>query len=71
MNAAAIDAALQCRMDRLVGSLEIEKHADLVVLEEGPLTIDPVAIKSIKVVATWLDGSAVTPRDDGWTKQAE
>jgi predicted amidohydrolase YtcJ len=44
-------------MDRLVGSLEIEKHAYLVGLEEGPLTIDPVAIKSIKVVATWLEGT--------------
>jgi predicted amidohydrolase YtcJ len=56
VRAMTIDAAWQCRMDNITGSLEIGKYADLVVLDRDPLTIEPGAIRSTKVVETWLEG---------------
>ena len=41
------------------GSLEVGKLADLVVLDENPLTIDPAKLSSIKVVQTIKEGVSV------------
>ncbi len=46
------NAAYQNCEEDIKGSLEVGKLADFVVLEENPLTIDPVKIKDIKVLAT-------------------
>jgi predicted amidohydrolase YtcJ len=51
-----LDAAWQCRMDDITGSLEPGKQADLVRLEKDPTAVQPTSIKSIKVVETWLEG---------------
>lgn len=51
-----IDAAWQCRMDDIVGSLEAGKYADLALLEDDPTAVDPIAIETIKVSETWLAG---------------
>lgn len=51
-----IDAANQCRMDDICGSLEVGKYADLTVLEKDPTKVDPMNIESIKVSETWLAG---------------
>jgi predicted amidohydrolase YtcJ len=51
--------AWQLRMDHLVGSLEVGKQADLVLLDRDPRAVDPTTIGSIKVVETWLDGQRV------------
>ncbi|GAB4212195.1 MAG: amidohydrolase [Rhodoferax sp.] len=51
-----IDAAWQCHLDRVCGSLEVGKAADLVVLAQDPLTVDPDRIGQIAVRSTWLDG---------------
>jgi len=42
-----------------VGSIEVGKAADFVVLKENPLTVDPMHIKDIKVLMTIVDGEVV------------
>lgn len=56
-----IDAAYQLRMENLVGSLEVGKRADLVVLAEDLFAIDPYEIHGVPVVLTMMDG-AITHR---------
>lgn len=55
-----IDAAYQLMLDDKVGSLEVGKQADLVILEKNPRQTDPVQIRNIKVKETWIDGKPVT-----------
>ncbi|WCO68146.1 amidohydrolase family protein [Iamia majanohamensis] len=56
LRAVTADAAWQCRVDHLAGSLEPGKAADLAVLEEDPTAVDPARIGDIAVSETWLDG---------------
>ena len=56
LRAVTIDAAWQCQMDNLVGSLEPGKYADLVILDRDPFRIPPEEIGKIKVQETWLEG---------------
>ncbi|KQW79788.1 amidohydrolase family protein [Brevundimonas sp. Root1279] len=56
LRAVTLDAAWQCKMDVLCGSLEPGKYADLAVLEQDPTTIDPSRISAIPVSQTWLAG---------------
>jgi predicted amidohydrolase YtcJ len=42
--------------DHEVGSLEVGKLADFVVLEKNPRTTAPAQISEIKVLETWVDG---------------
>ncbi len=57
LRAMTIDAAYQARMDHAVGSLEVGKYADLVVLEEDPHKVDPTRLSQIKVRETWVEGA--------------
>lgn len=54
-----INAAWQIHEDADKGSLAAGKRADLVVLNENPLTIAPEKIADIKVVATIKDGKTI------------
>ena len=54
-----INAAYHCHMDDIVGSIEKKKCADLVVLDQDPMKIDPKEIINIKVTQTWFDGRLV------------
>jgi predicted amidohydrolase YtcJ len=56
LKAVTIDAAWQCRMDNIVGSLEPGKYADLALLERDPTAVNPTEIAKIKVSETWLGG---------------
>jgi len=56
LRAVTIDAAWQCRMDNIVGSLEPGKLADLAILERDPTATDPSGISKIKISETWLAG---------------
>ena len=56
IRAVTIDAAYQIFADNLVGSLEVGKQADLVILEKNPRTTSPAEIRNIKVKSTWVDG---------------
>jgi predicted amidohydrolase YtcJ len=50
------DAAWQVHMDHALGTLEPGKYADLVILDEDPLTIDPTRLSAIAVRETWVEG---------------
>ena len=43
------------------GSLQAGKLADLVILDKNPLTVDPVAVKDIKIVETITEGGTIDP----------
>ena len=56
LRAVTIDAARQLFMEEKVGSLEAGKVADLAVLSENPLTIEPDRLDQIRVIATYRGG---------------
>lgn len=55
-----INPASSLFLDGKVGSLEVGKLADLVVLSTDPTKVKPSDIRGIKVLATWLDGRQVS-----------
>ena len=56
LRAITIDAAWQTHCDDVLGSLEVGKYADLVLLSADPRTVDPDAIGAIEVLETRLGG---------------
>src|SRR5262245_21517809 len=56
LRAVTIDAAWQCRMEHISGSLDAGKYADFAVLERDPTRVNPTEIRKIKVSETWLAG---------------
>ncbi|MFQ4147668.1 amidohydrolase family protein [Arthrobacter sp. LAPM80] len=56
LRAVTIDAAGQCRADDITGSIEVGKYADLVLLEENPLGVEPTSTERIAVSQTLLAG---------------
>jgi len=57
LRAVTIDAAWQTHSDDVLGSLEVGKYADLVLLSADPQSVDPEAIAAIEVVGTRLGGA--------------
>jgi len=57
-----IDAAYQIFADQLVGSLELGKQADLVILEKNLRKTKPEEIRNIKVILTWIDSKWVSQK---------
>ncbi len=54
------NAAWQCHAEKWVGSLEEEKMADYIILNEDPITrASPVGIRNIPVLETWVGGRRV------------
>lgn len=51
-----IDAAYALGQDSVIGSLEPGKLADVVVVSDSPLTVDPDAINDIQVLMTMVGG---------------
>jgi hypothetical protein len=56
LRAVTISAAYQLHLDHEIGSLEAGKRADLAVLSEDPLSVDPLRIRDITVRGTMLGG---------------
>lgn len=56
IRAVTIDAAYEMFSDDKIGSLEVGKQADLVVLEKNPRKTPIEQIRNIKVRSTWIDG---------------
>jgi predicted amidohydrolase YtcJ len=54
-----IDAAYQLHMEDEIGSIEVGKKADLVVLDQDIFAVDPYAIHKTGVVLTVMDGDIV------------
>lgn len=52
-----LEGAVSLGRERELGSLEVGKRADFVVLGENPLEVDGEAIAEIPVLSTWVDGS--------------
>jgi predicted amidohydrolase YtcJ len=59
LKAITIDAAYMNREEKSKGSLEVGKLADLVIVSENPLTVDPMKIKDIRVLETIKEGRTV------------
>ena len=58
-----INVAQQYGEQASKGSLEAGKLADLVVLDQNPLKVEPMKIKDVKVVETIKDGKTIYRRD--------
>lgn len=56
LHAITLGAAWTLKLDAEIGSIECGKRADLCVLEDDPLTIDPMALKDVRVWGTMLSG---------------
>lgn len=59
IRALTSEAAWQLFSDHEVGSLEVGKLADLVILDSDPRLVDPDAIRTIRVSETWMNGAQV------------
>jgi predicted amidohydrolase YtcJ len=62
LRAQTLDAAWQLQADDIVGSLEVGKYADLVVLSADPYSVDPAELPGLSVEATYLAGEQVYER---------
>jgi predicted amidohydrolase YtcJ len=62
IRAQTIDAAWQLFADNVIGSLEVGKYADLVVVSADPLSVPAEAIADLEVQATYLAGRQVYPK---------
>ena len=56
LRAVTISAAYQLHMDHEIGSLEAGKRADFAILEDDPLSVEPMQIRDIGVWGTVLGG---------------
>ena len=59
LQAATINAAYNLGMDKEIGSIEVGKKADLVVLSENILEIEPNKISEVAVLYTIMNGKLV------------
>jgi predicted amidohydrolase YtcJ len=59
IRAQTIDAAWQLFADDVIGSLEVGKYADMVVLSRDPRAVPPEEIADLDVRATFLAGRQV------------
>jgi len=59
IRAQTLDAAWQLFSDDVIGSVEVGKYADLVVLSADPRTVPPEQIADLEIRATYLAGRQV------------
>jgi predicted amidohydrolase YtcJ len=62
LKAMTINVAQQYGEQASKGSLEAGKQADLVILDQNPLKVEPIKIKDIKVVETIKEGKTIYQR---------
>jgi predicted amidohydrolase YtcJ len=59
IRALTSEAAWQLYSEHEIGSLEVGKLADFVILDNDPRNVEPDKIQNIKVLETWMDGNQV------------
>jgi len=59
LKASTINAAYQYHEEETKGSIEVGKLADLIIIDQDPLTIDPDKLKDIKVLETIKEGQTI------------
>jgi predicted amidohydrolase YtcJ len=59
LKAYTINGAWQAGQENLTGSIEVGKAADLIVLQRNLFEVDPMHIKDVKVMQTFLEGELV------------
>ena len=63
LKSITINAAYQYFEEKSKGTIEVGKLADLVILSNNPLTVNPAAIKDIKVIETIKEGQTIYRAD--------
>jgi predicted amidohydrolase YtcJ len=63
LRATTIDAAYQVFKEKEVGSIEVGKYADLVILDDTLLDVAPYDIKDVKVDQTFVGGVSIFQRN--------
>ena len=58
LHALTLGAAYTLKLDHLIGSIEVGKMADFAVLDENPLEVDTLSLKTINVWGTIVSGTA-------------
>ena len=64
IKAVTTHAAWQLMSENEIGSLEVGKYADIVILEKDPRKVEPTSISEIKVFETWLNGKKVYQQEE-------
>jgi len=59
LNAYTLNGAFASLEEDIKGSLEVGKLADFVILSQDITLIDPVAIKDVQILATYVGGQKV------------
>lgn len=60
LKAVTIYPAMQLGMADKVGTLEVGKYADFVILERNPAEVEVDTISQIQILETWMNGEKVT-----------
>lgn len=58
IKAVTLGAAYNMHEEHRLGTLKVGKKADYVILQQNPLTIDPMKIKDIKILETVFEGKS-------------
>lgn len=65
-----INAAYAAHMENKIGSLEVGKYADFIIIDRDIFKVDPNQIWRTKVLETWINGRQITyPRENLLIKQ--
>lgn len=59
LKAIMLWAAYQNFEEKIKGSIEVGKQADFVILDQNPLSIDPMEIRNIKILSTINTGKTI------------
>ena len=62
-----IDTAYMIGWEKIIGSLEVGKRADLIVLSQNPFEIKPAEIHKTDVLLTMLNGKVVYEQVVDWS----
>ena len=65
LRAITSTAAWQLMSEHEIGSLEVGKYADFVILDADPMTVPDHAISDIKVLETWIGGKRAYSGEEG------